>query len=183
MVLRFSRCCLPCSTPPETPVAACAPAARPGAVEAPSTANSAPGNKHLLTTKRGKEMSKRQRDLVVAVFQNRLSRRGFTSRMGALGVGGVTAGLMLNGFAARALAQGDLDWKKHSGDTVRRRYLSGLGERLSGRQPAAAGPGAHAFLRADIPRVPAGLPAVVRFLGRTRQLEKGELIWPPPRLP
>lgn len=64
-------------------------------------------------------MSKRQNDLVQALFDRKLSRREFMNRMALLGVGGATAGFMFNGLASRALAQSDFDWKKHSGQTVR----------------------------------------------------------------
>lgn len=62
-------------------------------------------------------MSRRSADLAEALLRNRLSRREFIARMARLGVG-AAAGVLYNAAASRALAQGALDWRRYSGQTL-----------------------------------------------------------------
>ena len=64
-------------------------------------------------------MSTRVEDLFKAHVNRRLGRRELMTTAARLGVGGMAAGFLLNRFATAALAQGDFDWKKHSGKTVK----------------------------------------------------------------
>src|SRR5690606_16039019 len=61
----------------------------------------------------------RVEDLFKAHVNRRLGRRELMTTAARLGVGGMAAGFLLNRFATAALAQGDFDWKKHAGKTVK----------------------------------------------------------------
>lgn len=63
-------------------------------------------------------MYEKEKGLVDAFLQGKLSRRGLIKRFAALGVGATTAGTLVNMMATNAMAA-DFDWKKHSGTGIK----------------------------------------------------------------
>ena len=64
-------------------------------------------------------MSEKLKALARACNENRLGRRDFLSRATAMGFSATAAGVMLNAVSTEALAQGDVDFMKHKGKTLR----------------------------------------------------------------
>ncbi len=60
----------------------------------------------------------KKKDLVQAYFERKLSRRELMDRLAKLGVGAAAAGVLMNGFATRALAEGGPDFTKYKGKTL-----------------------------------------------------------------
>jgi multiple sugar transport system substrate-binding protein len=64
-------------------------------------------------------MYDKEKDLVDAFIDGRVSRRGLIQGLGAMGVTAATAGVLVNAAATRALAKSGFDWKKHTGSAIK----------------------------------------------------------------
>ena len=64
-------------------------------------------------------MYEKEKRLIDAYIDGKVSRRGLIKGLGAMGVTAATAAVLVNAAATRALAQNGFDWKKFSGSKVK----------------------------------------------------------------